>query len=71
MKTEKIGVHTLQQHIHARNSVDDKVRETKVVDLNKDSNSIKIQGREKVLRLRKNDKTFTPGNGFKPNVQHY
>ena len=30
-----------------------------------------VQGGEKVLGLRKNDSTFTPGNGFKSNVQHY
>ena len=37
-----MGVYTLQQHIHVRDSVDDKVREVRVVGLDKDKNSIKI-----------------------------
>ena len=37
-----MGVYTLQQHIHVRDLVDDKVREARVVDLNKDSSYIKI-----------------------------
>ena len=35
------------------------------------SEQVKVQGGEKVLGLRKNDITFTLGNGFKPKVQHY
>ena len=37
-----MDVYTLQQHIHVRDSVDNKVRGARIVNLDKDNNKVKI-----------------------------
>ena len=45
-KTEKMGVYTLHQHMHVRDSMDKRAREARIVDFKKNKNTIKIHYRE-------------------------
>ena len=74
MRATQLYTDKLGQHIRNRCNTNYQtlhLNEIIITYAKQNNTELYIQGASKVLGLRKNYITFTPGNGFKPNFQHH